>query len=109
MKLSRPKKPPQQIDMGPLIDMVFILLIFFAVTTTFTKDMKLELQRPSAQSASLASSKATRVYIDAGKQVYVDEQPVKVWMLQSRIRDLLASSPGKKVLVVADRGVPPSG
>ncbi|MGE0711435.1 MAG: ExbD/TolR family protein [Planctomycetota bacterium] len=106
MKLHRPKKEPQQIDMGPLIDMVFILLIFFAVTTTFTKDMQLELQRPSAQSASLASTKALRVYLDAGKQVYVDEQPVKVWMLQSRIRDLLAASPGRKVLVVADRNVP---
>lgn len=106
MKLHRPKKAPQQVDMGPLIDMVFILLIFFAVTTTFTKDMQLELQRPSAQSASLASTKAVRVYIDRGKQVYVDEQPVKVWMVQSRIRDLIATQPGKKVLVVADRQVP---
>lgn len=34
------------IDMAPLIDIVFILLIFFMVTTTFVKDMKLELERP---------------------------------------------------------------
>jgi biopolymer transport protein ExbD len=106
MKFNRARKRAQEIDMGPLIDMVFILLIFFAVSTTFTKDMQLELQRPSAKSASVASTKAVRVYIDRGRNVFVDEQPVKVWMLQSRMRDLLAASPARKVLVVADRLVP---
>jgi len=106
VRFARPKKRPQGIDMGPLIDMVFILLIFFAVSTTFTKDMQLELERPSAKSAAVASTKAVRVYVDRGGAVFVDEQPVRAWMLQSRIRDLLATSPGKKVLVVADRLVP---
>ncbi|MCW8142171.1 MAG: biopolymer transporter ExbD [Planctomycetota bacterium] len=92
--------------MAPLIDMVFILLIFFAVSTTFTKDMQLELQRPSARSAAPASSKAVRVHVDRGRQVFVDEQPVKPWMLQARVRDLLAASATKKALVVTDRLVP---
>ena len=92
--------------MGPLIDMVFILLIFFAVSSTFTKDMQLELQRPSAKSAALASTKAIRVFIDRTQRVFVDEQPVKAWMLQSRVRDMLTSAPDRKVLVVADRLVP---
>ena len=38
----------QQIDISPLIDMVFILLIFFMVSTTFVKDFKLDLERPGA-------------------------------------------------------------
>lgn len=92
--------------MAPLIDMVFILLIFFAVSTTFTKEMELELERPSARSAAPASSKAIRVYVDRARQVFVDDQPVKPWMLQSRVRDLLAQTAGRKVLVVADRLVP---
>ncbi|MEZ6187576.1 MAG: biopolymer transporter ExbD [Planctomycetota bacterium] len=106
MKFHRPKKEPQAIDMGPLIDMVFILLIFFAVSSTFTKDMQLELQRPSAKSAAAASTKAIRVFVDRTQRVFVDEQPVKTWMLQSRVRDLLTSAPDRKVLVVADRLVP---
>ena len=106
MKFTRPPKKDHQVDMGPLIDMVFILLIFFAVSTTFTKDMQLELQRPSARSSTAASTKAIRVYVDRSQRVYVDEQPVKVWMLQSRVRDLLAASPAKKVLVLTDRLVP---
>lgn len=106
MKLHRPARKHQEVDMAPLIDMVFILLIFFAVSTTFTKDMQLELQRPSAKSAGPASSKAVRVYVDRGRHVFVDEQPVKPWMLQSRVRDLLAAGSSKKALVVADRLVP---
>jgi biopolymer transport protein ExbD len=106
VKLARPKRRTQEIDMAPLIDMVFILLIFFAVSTTFTKEMELELERPSARSAAVASSKAVRVYVDRGRQVFVDEQPVKPWMLQSRVRDLLAAGTSRKVLVVADRLVP---
>ncbi|SMG65841.1 [weak similarity to] biopolymer transport protein ExbD/TolR, partial [methanotrophic bacterial endosymbiont of Bathymodiolus sp.] len=49
------------IDIGPLIDIVFILLIFFMVTTTFVKDMTLELERPSASSSTMASSRAIRL------------------------------------------------
>ena len=55
--MRRPKSEERQdLDISPLIDMVFILLIFFMVTTTFVKDMKLDLERPSAQSASRAST-----------------------------------------------------
>ena len=92
--------------MGPLIDMVFILLIFFAVSSTFVKDMKLELQRPSASSSTLASTKAIRVYLDRSSAIFVDEQPVKVWMLQSRIRDRIGLTAAKKVLVISDGQVP---
>ena len=44
----------QEVDISPLIDVVFILLIFFMVSTTFVKDAQLELERPSAQSAEPA-------------------------------------------------------
>ena len=82
--------------------MVFILLIFFMVSSNFVKDMDLELERPGAQSASPASAKALRVFIDRQGDIYVDEQPVKAWMLQSRVRDLLTAGDAQRVLVVAD-------
>ena len=96
----------QGIDISPLIDMVFILLIFFMVSTTFVKDMDLDINRPKASSASMASTKATRVYIAPDGSVYMDGQPVRVWMLQSRIRDQLESGSSESVLVVADDSVP---
>ena len=105
MRYIQPKKRNEEINIAPLIDMVFILLIFFAVSTTFVRDMKLDLDRPSASSATAASTKAVRVYSDSGGGMYVDEQPVKDWMIQSRIRDLLSVAASKKVLVIADQNV----
>jgi len=103
----RPKKESvQDVDMSPLIDMVFILLIFFMVSSTFTKDMKLELDRPGASSASKASSKVIRVYIDRFADVYVDGQPVKVWAVQSKLRDMLRTSTEASVLVISDDTIP---
>ena len=106
MKLRRRPEQAASIDISPLIDMVFILLIFFMVTTTFVKDMKIEIERPGAASARPASTKALRVNIDSSSNIYVDGNPVRPWMVQSRVRDFLASSGGGAVLVITDRRVP---
>lgn len=93
------------IDISPLIDMVFILLIFFMVTTTFVKDMKLDLERPSAASGVAASTKAIRVFIDQYGDIFVDNQPVRIYSLQSKLRDMLRVSTDKSILVVTDETV----
>lgn len=106
MKLERKKSPEDAgIDMSPLIDMVFILLIFFMVSTTFTKDMKLDLERPNAASASAASDKSIKVYIDENSDIYVDGESVRVWVLQGKIRDLIRSGKSNSILVVTDKNV----
>ena len=96
----------QEMDISPLIDVVFILLIFFMVSTTFIKDMQLDLERPSASSGARASSKALRVNIDREGSLYVNQTPVKPWMLQSRVRQSLRDVAEGTVLVVTDRRVP---
>lgn len=106
MRYREKKETLQNIDVSPLIDMVFILLIFFMVSTTFVKDMKLDLNRPAASSSSTASTKAIRLYIDKQGEIYLDGEAVRVWVVQSRIRDLLDASTSKSVLVVTDDGVP---
>lgn len=106
MRFRQKKSEVQNIDISPLIDMVFILLIFFMVSTTFVKDMKLDLDRPSASSASRASSKVIRVFIDKSGEVYVDNQPVKVWAIQSKLRDMLRLSTEKSILVISDDSIP---
>ena len=103
----RPKKQDvENVDVSPLIDMVFILLIFFMVTTTFVKDMKLDLNRPSAASATKSDSKVVRVYIDNTVEVYIDNQPVQLWAVQSKLRDLLRTETEKSVLVISDDTIP---
>ena len=106
IRRSERKPVEATVDLTPMIDMTFILLIFFMVSTTFVKDMQLDIERPAAQSASVASSKALRLYIDRAGEVYLDGEPVRVWTLQSRLADLLRGMTGKAVLVVTDEHVP---
>ena len=106
MRFRERPNTEQTVDISPLIDMVFILLIFFMVSTTFVKDMKLDLDRPAAASAVTASTKAVRLYIDASGDTYLDGEPVQVWVIQSRLRDQLKTMTSKAVLVITDDGVP---
>ena len=104
-RMRRKAEPASSIELAPLIDMVFILLIFFMVTTTFVKDMKVDIERPGAVSAARATSKALRVNIDVQGAIYIDGNPVRPWMVQSRVRDLLEAGTSQSVLVIADRRV----
>jgi biopolymer transport protein ExbD len=106
MKFLPKKHEVEELNISPLIDMVFILLIFFAVSTTFVRDLQVNLDRPSAQTSSTASSESVRVYIDAGGTVYVGEQPVNSWMVQTLVRDELSIASSGTVLVIADRSTP---
>jgi len=106
MRYRESKEVVEDLNISPLIDMVFILLIFFMVSTTFVKDMKLDLDRPSASSASLASTKGVRLYIDNTGEVYLNGESVRIWVIQSRLRDLLKVKTQKSVLVVTDENVP---
>ncbi len=106
MRYREKKEGIQDINISPLIDMVFILLIFFMVSTTFVKDMKLDLNRPAASTASTASTKALRLYIDSAGDTYLDGEPVQIWVIQSRLRDQLKTMTAKAVLVITDDGVP---
>ena len=106
MRYFRKKSANSGVDISPLIDMVFILLIFFMVSTTFVKDMKIDIERPGAASASPASTKSIRIHLDRSGNLYIEGQPIKPWMLQSRVRDLLKSGASGQVLVITDRLVP---
>ncbi|HOP21837.1 MAG TPA: biopolymer transporter ExbD [Gammaproteobacteria bacterium] len=106
MRYRESKETVQDLNISPLIDMVFILLIFFMVSTTFVKDMKLDLDRPSASSSNTASTKAVRLYIDNSGNTYIDGENVRMWVIQSRLRDMLKSKTQKSVLVVTDENVP---
>lgn len=106
MRLRKRNTESKDIDISPLIDMVFILLIFFMVSTTFVKDMKIELERPGAASASRASSKALRITIDPSSNIFIDGVNVRPWMVQSRVRDFIKATDTSSVLVVTDKGVP---
>jgi len=103
---GRARRDVGGIDIAPLIDMTFILLIFFMVSTTFVRDLQVDIERPGAQSAVNSDQRSLRVTVDARGDIFVDTRPVKPWMLQSAVREYLSRSRVKTVLTVVDRRVP---
>lgn len=101
--IRRGRGRSSDINIAPLIDMIFILLIFFMVSTTFVRNYKIKIERPGASSAHLADLRALRILVDGQGNVYIDGQSVHRWMIQSRVRELLAQNRERPVLVMADR------
>lgn len=93
-----------EVNLSPLIDITFLLLIFFVVTSTFVKDAEVEIQRPGAATATATRPEpVVRVALDTEGRVYVDGQRVQAWVVQARVRDQLRRAKAKQALVIADR------
>ncbi|MBP6582278.1 MAG: biopolymer transporter ExbD [Chromatiaceae bacterium] len=73
----RPQRPePPDINLAPLIDVVFLLLIFFMVTTTFREEVGIKIQLPQAQGEAAAEQQALTLVIDASGDFYVNDRRV---------------------------------
>lgn len=105
MLVKAKKTEAQNVDISPLIDMVFILLIFFIVSTTFVKDMKIDLDRPGASSAEMASDKSLKIYISAEGKIFIDGEEIRSWVVQGIVRERIAADSDTPILIVTDRQV----
>jgi biopolymer transport protein ExbD len=92
------------INMGPLVDMVFLLLIFFVVTTSFVKETGIEVNRATAASAELQDRGTIMVGVSAGGEVWFDGKRVDVRSVRGLVERSLAEDPEAGVVVVADQG-----
>lgn len=95
-----------EINMAPMIDMVFILLIFFLVTTTFVRETGVEVERPQAQTAVLREQAGLLVGITAAGQVFIDGRQVDMHSVRGLVERFLAETPEGGVVVVADKASP---
>lgn len=92
-----------QIDMAPLIDMVFILLIFFLVTTSFVREAGLEVQRPTAATAAAQQQGALMVAVAADGRVQIEGRQVDLRSVRGLVERYLAADPNGAVVIVADK------
>jgi len=94
-----------EIQVTPLIDMVFILLIFFVVTTSFVSEAGLSIQRPQASSAETLPRDSIPVTIDSSGRIAVDGKRTSLFSIRPLVRRRLRNEPGLAVVVVADKVV----
>ncbi len=94
------------IEMTPIIDMVFLLLIFFLVATTFHQtEREMQIALPASQSAGPISATLREIIInvDAEGQIFVSGRKMDAEDLRVVVRDAVAANPQQKVTVRGDR------
>lgn len=91
------------IDMGPLMDIVFILLIFFVITSSFTRETGVDVTKPKAQSASQLEKENLLIAITREGTIHINERQVDLASLQDILKQSLAKSPDKEAVLIADK------
>jgi biopolymer transport protein ExbD len=92
-----------EINMAPLIDMVFLLLIFFAVTTSFVKEAGIDVQRASAATAEVRERGSILVGVSPDGDVFMEGKKVDIRSVRGLVERALAEDPQSGVVVVADK------
>ncbi len=91
------------IDMTPMLDIVFIMLIFFIVTTSFVKESGIDVNRPTAQTATRKEQGNIIVAIKANGDVWIDKRLVDVRAVRANVARLHAEQPLGSVVIAADK------
>ncbi len=92
-----------QIDMTPMLDIVFIMLIFFIVTTSFIKPSGLDYNKPEASQAT--TKKSANIFIGVSKTgiIKMENRQVDIERVTANVERMLAESPEAAVLIEADK------
>jgi biopolymer transport protein ExbD len=96
-------KREANIDIGPLMDMVFILLIFFVVTSTFTRETGVEVNKPQAQTANQLEKENILIAITRDGTIHIDERQVDLAGLSDVLKGILAKNPEREAVLIADK------
>lgn len=94
------------IDISPMMDMVFILLIFFIVTSTFTRETGIDVTKPKASSAKELAKESILIGITRQGTVHINETQVNLSSLQTILKQMMVESPDRPVIIVSDRDAP---
>jgi biopolymer transport protein ExbD len=91
-----------EVNLTPMLDVVFIMLIFFIVTASFVKESGIEITRPPAATAERQERGNIIVAITASNQIWIDRRQVDAKSLRANIERLHAENPQGAVVIQAD-------
>lgn len=94
------------IDMSPLIDCVFILLIFFIVTTTFVEETGVEVDKPQAASSVQLEKTSILLALTSKGEVVYDKRDIGINSVRATVRRLLQKESDVPVIIQADETAP---
>ena len=95
------KRKPS-INITPLIDVMFLLLIFFMVSSTFREDLAIDITLPKAESAAIQDITAKEIVVDRAGVAYFEGRAVSEQELREALAAVLADDPGAALVLRAD-------
>ena len=90
-------------DMTPMLDVVFIMLIFFIVTSSFVKESGIDINRPEATTATIKEQGNILIAISAADDIWIDKRKIDVRAVRANVERLHAENPQGAVVVQADK------
>lgn len=99
----RSRRTAAELNIAPLIDMVFILLIFFLVNTSFVKETGIDVSRPTASTAIVKNKATILIAIDSTNRIFMDHREIDLRAVRANVERALAENPEGAVVVVADK------
>jgi biopolymer transport protein ExbD len=107
IKLKKSQKSTVSlIDLAPMTDMVFQVLLFFIISSSFVVEPGIKVNLPKSQTSELQVQQKLVITIDKSQQVFVDNKPVSIDQLEDKIKLLLPYYQDKIVVIRADESVP---
>ena len=103
MKRLPKTEEDNELNLTPMLDVVFILLIFFIVTTSFVKETGIDVNRPSAATAEKKSQGNILIAINAEGEIWIDNREIDIRAVRSNIQVLKARYPQSSVIIQSDR------
>jgi len=91
------------IDLTPMLDVVFIMLIFFIVTASFIKESGIDVNRPDAPTATVAENANILVAINDKQEIWIDRRKVDPRAVRAVIERMHAENPEGSVVIQADK------
>jgi biopolymer transport protein ExbD len=105
MQLRKGKRRSVILNVTSLIDVLFLLLIFFMISTTFLSQPAIKLELPKAKHSNVLRQKPLVVYIDRNGAVFLNDEPLEVALLGAALKGRLEQSDEKSVVLKADSRV----
>lgn len=105
MQLRSKNKRTVVLNVTSLIDVLFLLLIFFMISTTFLSTPAIQLELPKAKNADAVRQEPLVVYIDADGALYLNDEPIDAGLLPAVLKDKLLENDDKAVILKADSRV----
>ena len=91
-----------EINITPMLDIVFIMLIFFIVTTSFVKEPGIDPQRPPAQTAQEQSRANVLIAISSTGEIWMDKRAVELAEVRVMVEAILSENPESSAVIIAD-------